>query len=144
MRSEHLRSVFKSASESDTNGLVNLFNRQLSSNASKNGLPQLLVVNHASLHGWFGWIVDVNECNRTLSPCQHGGICTNTGGGFRCGCSGTGYNGSNCQQGALVVLLYICDHIFQVQSQTEDVSQRSRFCISWINDFIQVQTSEAW
>ena len=57
---------------------------------------------------------DINECETTVAAveggknldgsditmpsgiCQHGGMCTNTEGGYSCNCAGTGYQGLNC------------------------------------------------
>ena len=43
-------------------------------------------------------IADVNECTAYNNPCQGGGTCINTLGGYTCTC-GSGYTGNNCETG---------------------------------------------
>ena len=40
---------------------------------------------------------EINEC--ASSPCLHNGECLDEVNGYRCNCAGTGYTGTNCQQG---------------------------------------------
>ena len=42
---------------------------------------------------------DVNEC--LDSPCQNGGVCSNSEGAYSCLCTDTGYTGTNCETGIL-------------------------------------------
>lgn len=39
--------------------------------------------------------IDPDDCES--QPCQNGGHCIDESGGFKCNCSGTGYNGKMCQ-----------------------------------------------
>ena len=41
---------------------------------------------------------DINECNN--NPCQNGGTCTNTIGGYNCTCA-QGFEGKHCDQGRI-------------------------------------------
>lgn len=38
---------------------------------------------------------DIDECES--DPCENGGSCRNTAGGYACDCSGTGFTGDNCE-----------------------------------------------
>ncbi|KAK4337150.1 hypothetical protein RND71_043368 [Anisodus tanguticus] len=40
--------------------------------------------------------IDINECEESGSPCEHGGTCVNTEGSFRCDCL-PGFTGSRCE-----------------------------------------------
>ena len=45
----------------------------------------------------FVYLTDINEC--LDSPCQNGGVCSNSVGAYSCDCTDTGYNGTNCETG---------------------------------------------
>jgi hypothetical protein len=46
-------------------------------------------------------ILDVNECLR--NPCQNGGSCRNTNGGYTCTCT-SAFQGKNCEQGEDILM----------------------------------------
>ena len=46
-------------------------------------------------------ILDVDECSPS-NTCQNSGVCTNSVGSYSCDCSGTGFEGTDCETGNLI------------------------------------------
>ena len=43
---------------------------------------------------------DIDECS-TSTPCSNSGTCNNSPGSYSCDCTGTGYNGTYCDDGKI-------------------------------------------
>ena len=48
---------------------------------------------------------DVDECADGV--CQNSGVCTNSVGSYSCDCTGTGYEGTDCDTGKYISVLMV-------------------------------------
>ena len=48
----------------------------------------------------------MDECSTTY-PCQNSGVCNNIVGSYECVCTGTGYSGTDCDVGMLIINLFV-------------------------------------
>ena len=54
----------------------------------------------------FFFYLDVDECSPN-NTCQNSGVCTNSVGSYSCDCTGTGYEGTDCDIGMNILILVI-------------------------------------
>ena len=47
-------------------------------------------------------VLDINECDDS-STCNGVGACTDTPGSYTCDCTDTGYEGTDCETGKLIL-----------------------------------------
>ena len=66
----------------------------------------------------FIFLSDLDECT-VNQPCQNSGVCTNSVGSYSCDCTGTGYEGTDCDTGEMLFpcvsktyLIDLCNQLF--------------------------------
>lgn len=88
---------------------------------------------------WF-LFTDVNECE--LFPCQNGGTCRNTAGGYVCECM-PGWEGKDCEHGkpCLAVWFYTFSYISRLSNKTTRVISHKPFQTLMNAQVITVKTA---
>ena len=74
-------------------------------------LPEIFLVHPTPSCKIFLSRIDIDECAR--DTCKNGATCTNSDSSYSCGCSGTGYGGTDCDVGKTNIQCVFMMYIFE-------------------------------